>query len=622
MATVSAILILGNVLIATWTYYSSYANVRHQAIDDNTVLSAAIDESVYGLMKTGQQSYLDNYLRETSKSKSVKEIRVIRSDALEKELGIKEESRARDDLDRQVLSSGIGMDREISAGQEKTIRHIAPILADNSCRSCHANFKEGAVIAALSSTLTFQKSIDKIQQDLILRSIFQFIVILLVIVAIFKIFDRFVMKPITTIGSFVRKLGNGGLSISTDMMSSINPNDEVGELAFAFEKMHHDLQTKTVSLEELNKSEGKFRAIFDQTFQFIGLLTIEGILTDANRAALQFSGIKESDVLGKPFWETPWWTHSPELQTRLRDAIQRAANGEFVRFEATHTDKDGGLHYVDFSLKPVKNEKGEISMLIPEGRDITERKLAEMEKRSLELLKKTTEIKSNFTAMVSHELRSPLAVIHGSIAAIADGLAGQINEEQRELLNMCEKSIKRLERLINNVLDFQKISSGKMEYNFCDNDIVKTVEEVSDGFKILTAQKGLNFQIKSSGPLPMIQFDKDRIIQVLTNLVGNAIKFTAEGGITVSIQREGHNVHFEVRDTGPGVRAEDLTRLFHPFEQVRPGKRKIAEGSGLGLAITKEIVIAHGGKIWVESDPGRGSIFHFTLPIREHGESA
>jgi PAS domain S-box-containing protein len=129
--------------------------------------------------------------------------------------------------------------------------------------------------------------------------------------------------------------------------------------------------------EELRTSERKFRAIFDQSFQFIGLMTPDGTLVEANRTALEFGGIRDSDILGRPFWETPWWTHSKDLQEKLRAAIRDAAGGEFVRFEATHRAADGSLHYVDFSIKPVTDEAGRVVLLIPEGRDITGQKRSE-----------------------------------------------------------------------------------------------------------------------------------------------------------------------------------------------------------------------------------------------------
>lgn len=129
--------------------------------------------------------------------------------------------------------------------------------------------------------------------------------------------------------------------------------------------------------EQLREAQLKVRSVFDQTYQFIGLMTTDGILIEVNRAALDFSGIKLAEVLNRPFWETPWWSHSEELREKLRDSIKKVALGEFVRFEATHVAKDNSIHFIDFSLKPVKDESGEVIFMIPEGRDITERKKLE-----------------------------------------------------------------------------------------------------------------------------------------------------------------------------------------------------------------------------------------------------
>lgn len=138
-----------------------------------------------------------------------------------------------------------------------------------------------------------------------------------------------------------------------------------------------DITERKKAENALRESEQKFRAIFDQNFQFMGLLAIDGTLIKANTNALKLIGAKEENVVGKPVWETPWWTHSPDLQDELRKAVKRAAEGEFVSFEATHPSIDGTLHYTEFSIKPVKDELGNVVLLVPEGRDITERKRTE-----------------------------------------------------------------------------------------------------------------------------------------------------------------------------------------------------------------------------------------------------
>ncbi|MCY3019220.1 MAG: PAS domain S-box protein, partial [Planctomycetota bacterium] len=160
-----------------------------------------------------------------------------------------------------------------------------------------------------------------------------------------------------------------------------------------------DITERKLAEERLRASERKFRAIIEQAFQFIGLMTTDGILVDVNETALAFSGVSKADVLNKPFWEGPWWKHSEELRATLRAAVKRAAAGEFIRFEATHPAKDGSLHYVDFSLKPIRDDAGNVVLLLPEGRDITERKQAEEASRQSE------------QRMRLHVQHTPLAVV-------------------------------------------------------------------------------------------------------------------------------------------------------------------------------------------------------------------
>ena len=153
--------------------------------------------------------------------------------------------------------------------------------------------------------------------------------------------------------------------------------DKMEELDKANRELQRDIAEQKQMRKRLEESERKARAIFDLSFSFIGLLTPDGSLVDANRFALDFAGVRLSDVVGKPFWETPWWTHSTEAQEQIRAAVRTATSGELVRFETTHLATDGVLHTIDFSLKPMKDEAGRVVLLIPQGRDITDRKRAE-----------------------------------------------------------------------------------------------------------------------------------------------------------------------------------------------------------------------------------------------------
>jgi PAS domain S-box-containing protein len=241
--------------------------------------------------------------------------------------------------------------------------------------------------------------------------------------------------------------------------------------------------------------------------------------------------------------------------------------------------------------------------------DITTRKKAE------EVLVQTTKIKSEFVSMVTHELQTPLAVIKESVGLILRGSAGEINNsKQEDFLKMVVNNSDRLMRLISNVLDFQKLEAGKEKLDIKENDLNSAVEEVYEGMQHLANEKGIVLEMHLAGRMPVALFDRDKIIQVLTNLVNNAIKFTDKGKVTVTTCFDERIVQAEVRDTGVGIKKKDLPRLFMAFEQLHIEEGRRAGGTGLGLAISKEIIRRHNGRIWAESEKGKGTVFHFVIP--------
>lgn len=254
------------------------------------------------------------------------------------------------------------------------------------------------------------------------------------------------------------------------------------------------------------------------------------------------------------------------------------------------------------------------AMLFTSGarRWVAERKRAE--KKQMDKVN----IKSDFISTVSHELRTPFKAIRESITIILDESAGPVNNEQKKFLIVAKRNVDRLAKLINNVLDIQKLDSGKMEFSICDNDINEVVKEVYELMEPSAEKKGLSIITKLESQLPKLRFDKDKILQVLTNIVDNAIKFTEKGNITITTDTQENAVLVSTRDTGPGVAKEDLPRLFNRFEQVSNSKHRRSVGTGLGLAISKEIIRRHNGKIWAESGLGRGTAICFKLPINKH----
>ena len=537
------------------------------------------------------------------------------------------------------------------------------------------------------------------------------------------------------------------------------------------------------SQEELRRSEAYLRAIFSHAFQFIGLLAPDGTVVEANQSALEFVDARREDVVGRPFSETPWWRGYPDLQSRLRSAIRDAAEGRFARFEATHPGASGRAATIDFSLTPVKDETGRVVLLVPEGRDITERKQAETRQQFLaeaggilanaleyrdplseiaklavqfladccivdvaddqgsvrrvevahstaprpwfaELLERVPldrkhphltysvletkrpvlmtevapgeldvlaqseehlralqaldpkslmsvplvaggrilgallfvssrperrygpddlrvaqeladraalavenarlyriareaiEARDQVLAIVAHDLRSPLQVALIASKTIIDACPGEGNARAaRKAAEAIRRSVDRANHLIQDLLDVTRIESGGLSVERTSVPARELVAEAAETFGPAATESALRLETEIPEDLPSIPADRERILQVFSNLIGNAMKFTPAGGrIRIAARRGEQEVCFCVSDTGPGIAPEHLPHLFDRFWQARPEDRR---GTGQGLPIAKGIVEAHGGRIWAESAPGRGSTFCFTVPF-EH----
>lgn len=240
--------------------------------------------------------------------------------------------------------------------------------------------------------------------------------------------------------------------------------------------------------------------------------------------------------------------------------------------------------------------------------EITNKKLVDMYK-----------LQREFTSTVSHELRTPLASIKTAIDLVCKRMAGEITSEQEAVLNRAQKSVEHLQRLISDILDLTKIESGKMQMDFKIQDMNQIIQEIVYTQHDVAQSRGLYIKTELDPRLSQVPFDKGRIIQVLNNLVSNAVKFTKHGGITITTQDRSANNHIivSVTDTGRGIAESDFPKLFQKFQQIESPDKNEKGGTGLGLAISKEIVLRHGGKIMVESIPGKGTTFSFILPIQE-----
>jgi len=230
-------------------------------------------------------------------------------------------------------------------------------------------------------------------------------------------------------------------------------------------------------------------------------------------------------------------------------------------------------------------------------------------------LMQASRLKSQFLASMSHELRTPLNSIIGFSKVLLNRLDGDLTERQETYIRSVHNSGTHLLQLINGILDFSRIEAGKVEMVSEEVDLHELIDECIESSMPLARGRQLKLEKNVPLELPRLVADRTKVKQILLNLLSNAIKFTPQGRVLVSVQAEPEAVRVRVSDTGIGIRQEDLTRLFEPFQQLDNPVARGAGGTGLGLAISKKFVELHGGKIWAESRENQGSTFHFTLPL-------
>jgi PAS domain S-box-containing protein len=296
--------------------------------------------------------------------------------------------------------------------------------------------------------------------------------------------------------------------------------------------------------------------------------------------------------------------------------------------------KDGHLFPVEISLSPVRTGATTHTMAII--RDVTERQESAREiqalhdryaaeltetNRQLEVrareVERANRLKSEFLASMSHELRTPLHTIIGFSELLAEGLEGPLSERQLRFVNHIRRDSQHLLELINDILDLSKIEAGRLELRVENIDVRQALDEVVASVRPLAQSKHLHLEIVMP-ELPMVQADRIRVKEIFYNLLSNAVKFTPEkGSVWVEGQAIAGGLQFSVRDTGIGIAADEQQFIFEAFHQVGNTTKGVREGTGLGLAITKRLVEQHGGRLTVESAPGKGSKFSFTLPFTQ-----
>lgn len=293
-----------------------------------------------------------------------------------------------------------------------------------------------------------------------------------------------------------------------------------------------------------------------------------------------------------------------ELKKEIGLLKERLADAEKFGSECVRTEKE---------LWQAKEELEQQEWGIAKTNEAIKVIYKELEKKNA-ALQKLSDLKSKFVYGLTHELRTPLTIIWGNISLLLDEVPGPLISKQSHILSVTLENIDRLNHIIDNLLDMAKFEAGKIELNPEETDLVALVKQTVAAFKVLADKKKIDLRERFFDSRIMASIDKEKIIQVFTNLIGNAIKFTQEGHVEIGVKDKGDRAECYVADTGIGIPKEDLGRIFERFQQSANVASVEQKGTGLGLSIVKEIITLCGGAIWAESEPDKGTKFIFTIP--------
>ncbi|MCP3137280.1 ATP-binding protein [Pyxidicoccus xibeiensis] len=375
------------------------------------------------------------------------------------------------------------------------------------------------------------------------------------------------------------------------------------ELGVLNEDLERRVEERTAALstanEGLRSSETRKAAILEAAPDGILLLDGKGHLLELNPAAERTFRLASAQAVGRDFLALALPASLPAGERERVAAALDAPAGRATRLESPCLRADGGVFPAELTIARVPGDgPPRFTAFV---RDITERKEVER-------------MKNEFISTVSHELRTPLTSIRGSLGLLEGGIVGDLPAPALDMVRIARTNTERLIRLINDILDLEKMEAGKLELKLALLEGAELVEATLAGVKGMADAAGVSLRSDVEG-LPQVKGDRDRLIQVLTNLVSNAVKFSPrDAAVTVRVREEaGGRVRFSVVDQGPGITPEQRGRLFGRFQQLDGSDTRSKGGTGLGLAISQAIVDQHGGRIDVESEPGQGSTFTFTL---------
>ncbi len=429
--------------------------------------------------------------------------------------------------------------------------------------------------------------------------------------------------------SRLAQVHRGALLIGEGMLDHQVPDlgkDEIGDLGRGINTMVLNQASTLVSMDRLNEEiQRRQKVAFELVEQkqaldkhsIVSTTDVKGNITYANELFSEISGYSHEELLGQNHRTVVSGTHDTGF---WRDMYHTIALGTIWKSEICNRNKAGDLYWVDTTIVPFLNDAGKPRSYVSIRTDITQQKFNELAlQQAKENAEAANRAKSEFLANMSHEIRTPMNGVIGMTSLLLDS---GLNQQQHDFARTVKSSADSLLSLINDILDFSKIEAGKLTLEPLDFDIGSLMDEFGTAIAFRAHEKGLEL-ICPANPVQHQWFNGDpgRIRQILTNLVGNAIKFTDKGEVAVYFhireQAETHSLlRIEITDTGIGLNAEQQVRLFERFSQADGSTTRRYGGTGLGLAISKQLVKLMGGEIGVNSTPGKGSTFWFTLDLQ------
>jgi PAS domain S-box-containing protein len=376
-----------------------------------------------------------------------------------------------------------------------------------------------------------------------------------------------------------------------------------------------DITERKLTEDKIETAAKEWRTTFDSISDLVSIHDTHYRIRRVNKAFANTVGWPFKELLGSYCYEVVHGLDKPCEDCPVSKTLKTKRPATQEIFEP-----NWGIHW-EISTSPIHNDEGQIIAVVHIMKDIRVRKQAEEELMQLnERLKEHDRLKDKFVSTVSHELRTPLSIFKNIISNALAGVMGNISSKMRENLKIADESINRLARIIDDFLDLSKIESGRVQLRLQKLSISSIITEVVDSLIPLAKEKHIGISNGVLGNGLLVNGDYDKMVQVLTNLLDNAIKFTPRNGhIEVTAYEGEREIFVRVRDNGPGITRKDQERIFDRFAQARKSRSRRGDGTGLGLPIAKELVEMHKGRIWVESRLGKGSMFCFTLPkYQEH----